>query len=361
MINDIEGDIRCMKKQSILNLVKYYVEKNDSGFRSEVAEIAQDFIKNGDYEIGEYLMELISTTNFYAPQNNYNNLHFLNKSAYRNKPLLLPDSIKEDILGIVRSVNSNIPVSKVLFFGTPGSGKTESAYQIARLLNRDLLSVNMESLIDSHLGQTSKNIILLFDEIKHLSSLKVVILFDELDALVMDRINNNDLREMGRVTSTFLKELDSLPDDILLIATTNLIDSFDKALLRRFDAKISFNRYSREDLIEIAISILQTYIKKSQTSKVDTRLFTKILNNTKVIPYPGEMIQIIKISIAFADDSNEYDYLRRIYLELNNNTIPNIQELTKQGYTTREIEILTRIPKSSVSRKLKKSTAESSR
>ena len=344
-----------MKKQNILNLVKFYVEKNDSAFRNEVAEIARDFDDNGEHDIGEYLMDMISTTNYYAPQNNYNNLQFLRKIVYKNKALLLPNAIKEDILGIVKSVNGKIPVSKVLFYGVPGSGKSESACQIARLLNRDILSVSMESLIDSHLGQTSKNIVLLFDEIKHLSSQKVVVLFDELDALVMDRINQNDLREMGRVTSTFLKELDSLSDDILVIATTNLVDTFDRALLRRFDAKISFNRYSKEDLIEIAISILQTYIKKSETSKADTRLFMKILNNAKNVPYPGEMIQLIKISVAFADDSNEYDYLRRFYLELNNNVVPDIQKLTEEGYTTREIEILTRIPKSSVSRKLKES------
>lgn len=342
-----------MKKQNILNLVKFYVEKNDSAFRSEVAEIAQDFDKNGEHDLGEYLMNIISTTNYYEPQNNYKDLYFLKKNTYENKALLLPDSIKHDILGVVRSVNGSISISKILFFGAPGSGKTESARQIARLLNRDLLSVNMENLIDSHLGQTSKNIVLLFDEIKHLTSQKVVILFDELDALVMNRINHNDLREMGRVTSTFLKELDSLSDDILVISTTNLVDSFDKALLRRFDAKISFDRYSKEDLIEIAISILRTYIKKSETSKTDTRLFTKILKNKDTVPYPGEMIQLIKISVAFADSTNEYDYLRRFFLELNDNVIPDIQKLTEDGYTTREIEILTRIPKSSVSRKLK--------
>ena len=73
--------------------------------------------------------------------------------------------IKDDILGLVRSINGNFSISKVLFYGAPGIGKTESAGQIARLLNRDLLSVNMEDLIDSHLGQTSKNIVSLFDEI----------------------------------------------------------------------------------------------------------------------------------------------------------------------------------------------------
>ena len=342
-----------MKKQDVVNLVKYYVEKNDSGFRNQVAEIANDFEMNGDVELGSYLMDLISTTNFYTPQNNYRDLVFLKKNDLSNKPIFLPDCIKNDILGLIRSVDRNIHISKVLLYGKPGSGKTESAYQIARLLGRDLLSVRMEDLVDSRLGQTSKNIISMFDEIRHLYSENVVILFDELDSLVMNRTDSHDLREMGRVTSSFLKELDSISDNILIIATTNLINSFDKALLRRFDAKISFDRYTREDLIDISNSLLQIYIKKAETSKIDTKLFNKILNTAKTIPYPGDMKQIIKVSLAFADDSNEFDYLKRIYLELNSEKELTISQLTSDGFSTREIEMLTGISKSTVSRKRK--------
>lgn len=347
-----------MKKQNIINLVKYYVEKNDSAFRNEVMVIANDFDKNGEQNIGDYLMDLIYSTNFYRPQNNYRDFVFLKKQNIVNKPLYLPESIRDDILGIVRSSTKSINISKVLFYGAPGTGKTESVYQIARLMNRDLLVVKIEDLIDSHLGQTSKNIVSMFDEIKHLSSTNVIILFDELDSLVMDRISSNDLREMGRVTSTFLKELENISNKILIIATTNLIDSFDKALLRRFDAKISFNRYSREDLIDISCEILQGLIKKTENSKADIRLFKKILKNCENIPYPGDLVQLIKISLAFSDDSNEYDYLRRFYNELNNNKQLDIKDLTEKGFTTREIEILTGIPKSSVSRKLKEGLYE---
>lgn len=342
-----------MKKQNIINLVKYYVEKNDSAFRSEVMEIANDFEKNGENEIGAYLMDLISTTNYYYPQNNYKDLVYLRKHVNQNNPLFLPEAIKDDIIGIVKSADKLINISKVLFWGNPGTGKTESAYQIARLMNRDLLTVRMEDLIDSHLGQTSKNLVLMFDEIRHLYSNNVVILFDELDSLVMNRVCSNDLREMGRVTSTFLKELENVSDKILIIATTNLIDSFDKALLRRFDAKVSFNRYTKEDLIEISCEILQNLIKKSETSKADIRLFKKILKNCDNIPYPGDIMQMIKISLAFSADDNEFDYLRRFYQELNDNKEIDIQVLTQKGFTTREIEVLTGISKSSVSRKLK--------
>ena len=245
-------------------------------------------------------------------------------------------------------------LGKFLFYGAPGSGKTETVFQIARILNRDILSVPFEQLIDSRLGETAKNVSQLFDEINHLPFNKVFILFDEIDSLVLDRVNRNDLREMGRVTSVFLKGLDSLNENVILIATTNLYDSLDKALVRRFDATISFNRYSRKDLIEIADSFLALMLKKSPNSRQGLRLFNKILENLDEIPYPGDLKQIIKTAIAFSDESNKYDYLRKIYLSLNGNPDNvNIQKLKEEGYTTREIEILSRIPKSSVSRKLK--------
>lgn len=343
-----------MKKQNIINLVKYHVEKNEDAFRSEVVEIAKEFDCIGELAISEYLMDLISTTNYYVPQTSYKNFQFLKKTVHPNKPLLLPDSLKNDVIGIVRAIDKNMGINKILFSGVPGTGKTESVYQIARLLNRDVLTVDFEELIDSRLGQTAKNISVLFDEIGRVQSKNVIILFDEIDSIVLDRINKNDLREMGRVTSTFLRELDSLNSDVIIIATTNLIDSFDKALTRRFDSIISFNRYEREDLISIADSMLISFIKKAENSKQDIRLFHKILKNANNIPYPGELLQIIKTSVAFADPENEFDYLRKIYLALNDNTSEiSIQALQEQGYTTREIEVLTKIPKSSVSRKLK--------
>ena len=343
-----------MKKQNIINLVKYHTEQNHAAFVSEVSEIAREFDANGDYEVAQYLMDLVSNANVYIPQANYRNLQFLEKLEYSSNPLMLPNIIEEDVIGIARAVKNKTGMSKFLFYGAPGTGKTESAFQIARLLERDILSVHLEQLIDSRLGETSKNVTKLFDEINHLMYGKVIVIFDELDALVLNRSSVNDLREMSRVTSTFLRELDALSDQIIVIATTNLFESFDKALLRRFDAIVSFDRYSKEDLVEIADAMLTSGIKKAVNSSQDLRLFHKILNRLTDIPYPGDMKQIIKTSIAFSDETGKYDYLRKIYLALNGNPKSvDIQELSDQGFTTREIEILARIPKSSVSRKLK--------
>lgn len=344
-----------MKKKNILNLIKYYSEKNEAGFRAESYEIARYFDRIGDYQLSEYIMSLLSDVNTFLPQMNESEGGFFKKVELTNEPLPLPDIIKESIVGIINAVGHNVGVNKFLFEGPPGTGKTESAKQIARILNRELFLVEFQAIIDSKLGQTTKNISLLFEEIKNLSNPeKVIILFDEIDAIAIDRINSNDLREMGRATSAILKGLDGLNDNVVLIATTNLFNSFDKALTRRFDSIINFSQYTKEDLIEIGEIILNGLLNKFKYAGRNMRLFKKILNLLNPVPYPGELKNLIKSSLAFSNPNNEYDYLKRIYKtvtrEIKENNLKQIQE---KGFTVREIEVLTGISKSQISRDLK--------
>ena len=146
-------------------------------------------------------------------------------------------------MGIVNAIGQNVGINKYLFYGAPGTGKTETVKQIARILSRELYVVDFDNLIDSKLGQTAKNISNLFCQLNSVvHPERMIILFDEIDSIALDRTNSNDLREMGRATSAVLKGMDNLNDQIVMIATTNLFDFFDKALLRRFDACIDFNR-----------------------------------------------------------------------------------------------------------------------
>lgn len=348
-----------MKKQNVLNLIKYHVERNENSFRNEAIAIARYFDSIGDCQLAEYIMGLISESNLYSPQSSDFESEFLKQVETRTlEALNLPLEITEDIKGIINAVNHNVGINKFLFEGLPGSGKTEAAKNIARLLNRSLFRVDFENLIDSKLGQTNKNIIEVFKEINMLPNTnKIVILFDEIDIIALDRVNSNDVREMGRVTSTILRELDRLTDlnkEIVLIATTNLYSNFDKALVRRFDAVINFNRYSDEDLIEVAEYYFSSFIKNFKGTSKDTRLFKKILKTTKKLPYPGELKNIIKTSLAFSDVGSEYDYLKRLYNYLIENLEQkDINQLHEEGFTVREIEKLKGESKSTVSRKLK--------
>lgn len=224
-------------------------------------------------------------------------------------------------------------------------------------MQRELYVVNFSSVIDSRLGQTAKNITKLFAEINSFTRPdQTIVLFDEIDALALDRIDSHDIREMGRATSTLLSQMDELSEQIILFATTNLFSKFDKAFIRRFDAVVDFGRYTKEDLIDVATSIMNDYAKQFSFIGKNIRLFKKILSKAEQLPYPGEMKNLIRSAIAFSKPNDENDYLRRIYIALIHNganIIQDIRMLRDQGFTLREIEVLTGISRSTAAREMK--------
>ncbi len=345
-----------MKKKQVINLIRYFTEGNTSGFRTEAYEIAKAFDKAGDHQLAEYIIAMLSENNTFIPQVSEEKFESLRKIQLTNfSPLPLPEAISSDVIGVVNAVRRNIGVDKFLFEGAPGTGKTETVKQIARLLQRELYVVDFETIIDSKLGQTAKNIANLFKEINSFTHPEqTLILFDEIDAIALNRLDNNDLREMGRATTAILKGMDTLRDGIVLIATTNLFSAFDKALIRRFDAVINFNRYSQEDLLVIAESMMSTILNDSKHSGKNVRLFKKIVALCSPIPYPGELKNILKSAVAFSSLTDKFDYLRRLfsifYKPVGNTTLKELKEL---GFTVREIEILTGISKSQTARELK--------
>ena len=183
-----------MKKKNVLNLIKFHAEKNEEAFRQEAYLIAKDFGSENDFTLSQYIMSLLSDANTFCPQFQQENCHFLKKMEIGKESIPLPACLKDSVLGIINAIGHNVGVNKFLFEGPPGTGKTETAKQIARILERDLYVVDFDSLIDSKMGQTSKNIAELFNEMKKFQQPhKLIILFDEIDAIAIDRINSNDL------------------------------------------------------------------------------------------------------------------------------------------------------------------------
>ena len=341
-----------MKKSDVLDLIKYHYGCKEIEFRNQCTAIARSFDKQGDAQLAQYIMGLMSQSDRLLPQVE-NSSQYLVPCKLDVGPLPLPLSIMNDLKGIINAVNHHIGINKFLFVGSPGTGKTESVKQVARLIGKELLVVDFSYLVDSKLGQTVKNLAVLFNEINNLPfKQNYIILFDEIDSIVLDRVNQNDLREMGRVTSAFLKEIDRLSPEIILIATTNLFDNLDKAVTRRFDAIIDFDRYSDDDKVEVAIVILKDLLKQFKNVARDLKLFKKIIYSSNTIPNPGDLRNMIRTSLAFSDPKDPHDYQKRLLRSFHNGKNLSISKLSKLGFTVREIEILTGVSKSSVSREL---------
>jgi SpoVK/Ycf46/Vps4 family AAA+-type ATPase len=273
--------------------------------------------------------------------------------------LSFPQPIEEGIGNILRVSEKPRGINKFLFYGEPGTGKTEAVKYIAHESKRSLYSVAMAQLVDSLLGETAKNIGKVFSEIngvKHPE--KIIVLFDEIDALALTRLDSNDVREMGRATTALLRGLDSLNENVLLFATTNLHSALDKALTRRFDYSLSFDQYSNEDLEEVAVSLFSEFLITYPYIQSDKRLFRKVLRLFPALPNPGDMKNMIKTAIAFSDSDNGFDYLRRLYRSATGTDPNDVIKMKAQGFTVREIERLSSIPKSTVSRKINSCSAD---
>ena len=150
-----------MKKKNIINLIRYHSEHNDIGFRNEAYEIAREFDELGDIQLAQYIMSLLSSVNTFVPQIENNNdklSSYFEKVESQDTPLLFPDIIINDLLGVVHAVQRQIGIHKFLFQGAPGTGKTEGVKHLAKILQREVYLVNFTSIIDSKLGQTQKNI-----------------------------------------------------------------------------------------------------------------------------------------------------------------------------------------------------------
>ncbi len=124
------------------------------------------------------------------------------------------------------------------FYGPPGTGKTMAAYAIANELNQPLLMINYSELESKYVGETSKNITNIFDYAKTDNS---IIFFDEADAILSRRVT-----DMTHATDVSVNQTRSVllmlmnQHDGLVIFTTNFIENYDPAFMRRILAHINF-------------------------------------------------------------------------------------------------------------------------
>jgi SpoVK/Ycf46/Vps4 family AAA+-type ATPase len=131
------------------------------------------------------------------------------------------------------------PARKLLFVGPPGCGKTLAAEVIASTLSLPLVLVRLDSLVSSFLGETASNLRRVFDFV---SKTPVVALFDEVDALTKDRGDSADHGELKRAVNAVLQMMDSYRGSSVLIATTNYESILDRAVWRRFDEVLQFDK-----------------------------------------------------------------------------------------------------------------------
>ena len=131
-----------------------------------------------------------------------------------------------------------------IFYGAPGTGKTESVLQLARKTGRGIMIVDVPNLRDKFVGETEKNTKAIFDKYRKVcknSKLAPILLFNEADAVLCKR-NEGATGSVDKMENAMqniiLQEMENLEG--IMIATTNLTGNLDSAFERRFLYKIEF-------------------------------------------------------------------------------------------------------------------------
>ena len=137
-----------------------------------------------------------------------------------------------------------------LFYGAPGTGKTETVLQLARKTGRSLMQVNISNIKDMYVGESEKNIKNLFDRYRRLvesEPIAPILFFNEADAIFNKRSENTERavdKMENAIQNIILQEMETLEG--ILIATTNLTSNLDSAFERRFIYKVKFAAPSLE-------------------------------------------------------------------------------------------------------------------
>lgn len=148
-----------------------------------------------------------------------------------------------------------------LFYGGPGTGKTETVLQIARKTGRNIMQIDIAGLRDKWVGESEKNIKAVFANYKDLckkSEVMPILFFNEADGIINKRTENvsHSVDKMDNaMQNIILQEIEDLEG--ILIATTNLTSNLDSAFERRFIFKVEFNKPATDVKAKIWSSMLK--------------------------------------------------------------------------------------------------------
>ncbi|MFZ5352371.1 MAG: ATP-binding protein [Bacillota bacterium] len=184
--------------------------------------------------------------------------HKLEKKAHLIQPkyawedLVLPEDVKQQLRNAVNQVkyrhivygewgfDKKLPYGKglsMLFSGPPGTGKTMAAQVIANELTLEIYKIDLSQIISKYIGETEKNLNMIFTEAKHSNA---ILFFDETDALFGKRSEVKDSHDKyANIETAYLLQRMEEYDGISIMAT-NYLQNIDEAFMRRINYIIKF-------------------------------------------------------------------------------------------------------------------------
>ncbi|RXK11542.1 AAA family ATPase [Halarcobacter mediterraneus] len=163
--------------------------------------------------------------------------------------------------------------AKIIFYGFAGTGKTLTALAFAKTLKRQVLSFDCSKILSMYVGESEKNVRAIFDkyyELRDKSKSEPILLLNEADQFLSARTPSGasgSEKMHNQMQNIFLEQIERF--DGILIATTNLLESLDKAFSRRFNYKIEFKKPNLEQRIQLWEKLLPINLPLSEDFELE--------------------------------------------------------------------------------------------
>lgn len=254
--------------EKIKHLIKSFAENDEARFYSIAMQIAASEARKGHTNVANELKKLVEDAKSSRSSAAVSNIlqHPVSKElkeiqdlielvphTYSLDDMVLANPIRKTLERIIREQQkfnelrqyNLMPRRKLLLTGPPGCGKTMTAEALASELAIPLFSIRLDGLISRYMGETIAKLKQIFT---FMNTKRGVYLFDEFDSIGSHRSYGNDVGEIKRVLNSFLLYIEKDRSNSLIIAATNMQESLDKALFRRFDDIIEYPLPGKEEI-----------------------------------------------------------------------------------------------------------------
>jgi SpoVK/Ycf46/Vps4 family AAA+-type ATPase len=312
----------------IKNLIESFGDADDARFFATAMQIAASESRQGH---GNFAYELKNLTEkakkerslallgrgktipLSTPKRELNELIEVFQPTIKLGDMVLDPDVKESLdklvneqrkWAVLRKHNLS-PRRKLLLTGAPGTGKTMTAQAIAGELGIAVYIIRLDGLMSKYMGESIAKLRLIFDAMQ---DHRAVYLFDEFDSIGSHRNQGQDVGEIKRVLNSFLINIEKDQSNSIIIAATNLPDTLDKALFRRFDDII---HYPLPDKKQIEAIIKKSIRGFSFSQKVNYQELSKLAEGLNYSVIVKACEETIKEMILNEKDNLELSHLQQ--------------------------------------------------
>lgn len=257
-----------MKADILKLLLQSHAEGDEPSFRKAALQLAAAESTAGHVRVAEEIRAIIAkmpatstrkvgpVVDIAAPRGELADLLEGGHRDERLRDIVLRPDVRELLLRVISENRSRgrlerfgvSPRRRLLFHGAPGCGKTLAAAVLAGEMGLPLMTVRFDALFSRFLGATAVQLRAIFAEMPRRPG---VYLFDEFDSVAKARGDSQDVGEMNRVVTAFLQLVDADVSGSILVAATNHVELLDRAVFRRFDVIVPFDKPTRDQLADL--------------------------------------------------------------------------------------------------------------